>query len=103
MSDDMFGDAGSEVIVEWAVRNSWRGTAVRKIAESKIVTASALGCDLYPERSKSIIKGYKQFQNRGKVSRNESTKPEAMNIALADVGSGRSRGNRLRCRKRRRI
>tara|TARA_R110000868_G_scaffold14671_12_gene68026 strand:+ start:241 stop:1026 length:786 start_codon:yes stop_codon:yes gene_type:complete len=97
MNAAMEGTSGVEAEVRWSGMNQ---NFISRIAKTKVVTGSALGCQLHPERSPSFLDGEKNFRNRGKVHRGGEIMTSAKEAALADVGSGRSRGNRLRSRRR---
>lgn len=98
MNDDpkMSGFTGEEVRVKWP---GWSDLVVGRLARTKIAMATAQGCDLHPTRSSSIIRGDKQFKNRGKVNRGRTTKLTEPDPFL-DV-YGRSRKNRKRKVRRR--
>ena len=99
MNDDMKGNSGEEVVFAC---DGWRPGLVSKLAKLKIVTGSAMGCDLHPTRSSSIIKGYKHYQNRGKVNRgrtvNKNGKEVVLSFPAEEDPFRRTRGNRLRRR-----
>jgi hypothetical protein len=97
MNATMKGKQGVEAEVRWGGMNQ---NLINRIASTKVVTGSALGCQLHPERSPSFLDGEKHFRNRGKVHRGGEIMTLEKQSALADLGAGRRRGNRLRCRKR---
>jgi hypothetical protein len=62
MNDDIEGKRGREAKIRWS---GWKPAIVGRIARARIVTGSAMGCELHPTKSKSVVFANKKGRRYG--------------------------------------
>lgn len=65
------GVSGAPTPHRW---DGWNESLIHRISKTKIVTSTALGCNLHPTKSASVIRADREYTNRGRVYRGKATK-----------------------------